>query len=512
MHLRYQLFRNSFTTLIQILATTIVSIVLPPILLSCLGMEGYGIWALIMLVNSYVALLDLGFQSGLIKLIAEAEVRKDTERILLLMNTSLWVYVGIFFLSCAVAFSEGGVLAKWLLNSLPDPSGYIRIFQTYLVISLSGLLTIPFSGLLKGFQRYDQSNALEIIAMLMNATSSVTLLLAGSGLWALVIGAAVAALWRVFAYLWLAWRAFPSFRLNWVSKGWLDTLKEMVRLSPADQSVRIYTVITQSVVRLAISAYAGVSFVGIYDIAKRIVNQVNGVSTIVFLPLVPAVSSLAAQGKKESLHELLRRCQLYLGMLGLPLTYFLLIFYDPVLSAWLGLSEVSFISFAGRLLLIATFAELFTGPTTTASLGLGTANLYVLKLLLTGILNVVLVLGLGQRFGFHGIVIGETVATLIGTFICILVFQRWFSIPAVQMTLEAIKRVSVATLPIWLLLTGVWLYFSGLPVWHSLLTWGGMLAMGLLATGLVYWFTGLLSRYEVDLALNAFALRRREVR
>ena len=496
----------------QILATTVVGIILPPILLSRLGMEVYGIWALIMLVNAYVALLDLGLQSGLIKLIAEAEVRKDTRRILLLMNTSLWVYVGIFFVSCGVAFSWGAVLAKWLLNSLPDPSAYIRIFQTYLVISLSGLLTIPFSGLLKGFQRYDQSNALEIIAMLLNASSSVALLLAGSGLWSLVIGAAVAALWRLFAYPWIAWRAFPSFRLNWVSDGWLDTFKGMVHLSPSDQSVRIYSVVTQSVVRLAISAYAGVAFVGIYDIAKRIVNQVNGVSTIVFTPLVPAVSSLATQGKKESLHELLRRCQLYLGMLGLPLTYFLLIFYDPVLRTWLGLSDVSLISFAGRLLLIATFAELFTGPTTTTALGLGTANLQVIKIVLTGILNVILVLVLGQRFGFRGIVIGETVATLIGTFTCIFVFQTWFSIPVGRMTLEAIRRVTVATLPIWLLLAGAWLYFSGLPVWHSLLTWGGMLAVGLLATGLVYWFTGLLSRYEVDLALNAFALRRREIR
>ncbi len=496
----------------QILATTVVGLLLPPVLLAYLGLEVYGIWAIITLVNYYVALLDLGFQSGLIKLIAEAETQKDTKYILVLVNTSFWVYFGVFGLGLVVTLGVGEILASWLLSGLPDSTPYVSVFETYMVVSLFGLLVIPFSGLLKGFQRYDQSNLLEVLAMLLNAAVSIGLVLSGLRLWALVIGSATAALWRLVAYIWLSRRTFPSLGLRWVSKSSLSILRQLFHLSPADQSVRIYSVITQSVVRLAISAYAGVAFVGIYDIAKRIVNQVNGVSSIVFYPLVPVVSSLVAQGKKESLYELLRRCQLYLGMLGLPLTYFLLIFYDPVLSAWLGLSEVSSISFAGRLLLIATFAELFTGPATTASLGLGTANLHVVKLLLSGILSVALILGLGQQYGFQGIVIGETAATLIGTLVCISIFQKWFSIPVAQMTLEAIRRVSVATLPVWLLLAGAWLYFSGFPVWHSLLTWGGMLTVGLLATGLVYWFTGLLSRYEVDLALNAFALRRRELR
>jgi O-antigen/teichoic acid export membrane protein len=509
MHLRYQLFRNSSTKLIQIVVTTAVGLVLPPVLLARLGLEVYGIWALIILVNSYVFLLDLGFQSGLAKLVAEAEARQETDRVQCLVNVSLAVYVVVLALGCLLTWAAGPILAKWLLNSLPDPAPYTRVFQVYAIVSLSGLLAIPFSGLLSGRQRYDQTNFVETVAMLLNAVASLILVLAGRGLWGMLAGAGVAALWRLVTYVWLAFRAFPSLRLGRVSPGGLDTLRQLIYLSPADESVRIYNVVTQSLVRLAISTYAGVTFVGLYDIAKRVVSQVSGLSTIVFFPLVPAISSLAAQGRRDSLHELLRRCWLYLSMIGLPLATFFLIFYDPLLRAWLGLADVSAISLAGRLLLVATLAEIFTGPATTAAVGLGTPLLQVLKVVLTGILYALLVLGLAPRFAFAGALAGETAALLLGSVIGLALFQAWFHIPVGGMILGAIKRVGLVTLPVWLLLLGVWLAFRNLALWQGLFAWGVMLVVGLAGTGLGYWATGLLSSYEVDLARNALAVKLR---
>jgi len=96
MQLKYQLFRNSASTLVQLFVSTVVGLVVPPVLIKYLGFDSYGIWALLIVVNSYAALLDLGFGSSLIKYIAEAHALGNSGRIVHLMNVCLTTYLGVY--------------------------------------------------------------------------------------------------------------------------------------------------------------------------------------------------------------------------------------------------------------------------------------------------------------------------------------------------------------------------------------------------------------------------------
>jgi O-antigen/teichoic acid export membrane protein len=505
MQLRYKLFRNSLSSLLQLAVTTVVGLVLPPILLKFLGFEAYGVWALIILVNAYVALIDLGFGSSLVKLTAEAAVVDNREQIRNLMNGSLALYVVIYVAGILLVTLFGDRLMRALLGSAAQRGDYGLLFNAYAVVALTALPTLPFSSLLKGLQRYDQSNVVEILAMLLGTIISVTLIIRGHGLAALVIGAAFAALWRLLTYLWLTRKTYALSQFRWSGyKSFKVTIKELAHLSPADNSVRVYNVVTQTAIRVALNSFAGVAYVGIYDLAKRVVSQISGVSSVVFIPLMPAVSSLAAQKRFESLHELLARCHLYLSMLGMPFFYFMLFFYDPVLTAWLKVDNVASISFAGRLLLITVTLDVFTGPATTSALGLGTARLHLIKMLLSGVLIVTLVFLLGPKFGFSGILVAELCATIAGTFVALRLFQKWFNIPVLTLILKSFWRTSAVNLPVWLVLAGGWFLTRHNVLWQSLATWTLLLSVGVTATVALYWACGLLSAYEVDVVRNAF--------
>lgn len=504
MQLKYQLFRNSASTLVQLFVGTVVGLIVPPVLIKYLGFDTYGIWALLIVVNTYAALLDLGFGSSLIKYIAEAHALGNTGRIVHLMNVSLTTYLAVYVVSLSLLFLFGKTLMHALLGASAQRGDFLFIFNAYAVVALTALMTVPFSSLLRGLQRYDQSNMIEMVAALVSAVSTVVLLVRGWKLEALVAGAGLALALRLVAYMGLTRRTYHLFKMRWEGLHRLKlTLGELFRLSPADQSVRVYGAIAQTIIRVSINVYAGVAYVGIYDVAKRVVSQVSGVSTVVFVPLMPAVAALSAQKQHAKLRELLRRCYLYLCMAGLPIVFFMLCFYDPVLRAWLKVTDVGMISFAGRLLLLAIVIDIFTGPVTTSALGLGTANLHLLKMTLTTVLIVALVWLLGSRFGFKGVIVAEFCAVTCGALAGLAIFQNWFAIPVGRMIVSSLWRTSLVGVPVWLVLSAIWWWSSDSGVWRNLAAWALMLVVGTLMTLGLYWLSGLVSSYEVRIAQNA---------
>ena len=144
MLLRYKLFRNSVSSLLQLCVTTIVALVLPPILLRYLGLEAYGVWSLIILVNAYVALMDLGFGSSLIKYIAESVAIDDKTQIAELMSACLTLYAAIFTCGILLTLFLGKPLMHALLGAAGEKGQYGRLFQIYVFLAFTGLLTVPF--------------------------------------------------------------------------------------------------------------------------------------------------------------------------------------------------------------------------------------------------------------------------------------------------------------------------------------------------------------------------------
>lgn len=492
-----QLFRNSTTLLLNIGIGTTVALVLPPFIVRYLGFDEYGIWSLIVLSNAYIGLLDLGFQSSLIVLIADAFAKQDKNYIIRLLSTVLWLYILMFLIGLVIAFYYGSIFIDLLLYKNSDSYQYLVILQFYLSICFFNLMVIPFSSLLKGLQRYDQASYCEITALIINALTTVSLLALGYEMWALVLGTGIAAISRLLGNCWFAHRLFSPLCLQWPTANTLVDLKALIRLSPVDQSVRVHSVVSQTVIRLSLNAYAGVASVGIYDIAKRLVSQINGVPAVVFAPLTPAVATMAARQNWEQIQRLLEKALLYLGMLALPLVYFTMMFFTPLLQAWLGISDVSQVKFAAQLLIIATLIELFTGPATVITVGLGSAKLHISKILLTLFLLGMLVPLGGYFFAFEGILLGEGIATVVASLFALFAFEYWYKIKTLKYVWYSLLRVSIALFPVCAVLFASWCILIEINFWkNNLLTWFFMFLLMIMLTILSYRLFGLISNQE----------------
>src|ERR671918_2474196 len=86
-------------------------IVLMPFTIEHLGKAQYGLWLLIASMTYYFQLLDLGYGSGLVRHITEADARRDERAVNEVVSTFVVVYLGVG----TVAFAGVALLAAFVI-------------------------------------------------------------------------------------------------------------------------------------------------------------------------------------------------------------------------------------------------------------------------------------------------------------------------------------------------------------------------------------------------------------
>ena len=87
MNLRTQIVTNTLSNGLKVLVSLGINLIIPPFLIAHLGVEIYGIWALLVAVSTLVYLFDLGLQPALMKYVAEAYTNGDINQINRYANT-----------------------------------------------------------------------------------------------------------------------------------------------------------------------------------------------------------------------------------------------------------------------------------------------------------------------------------------------------------------------------------------------------------------------------------------
>jgi O-antigen/teichoic acid export membrane protein len=457
--IKKQLIKNSASSIFQIIAAFISGLILPPFLVAKLGFETYGIWGLIVLLNQYSTLLDLGLQTGLIKLSSEYITKGDTEKVNRLFSANITVYLLVaVFISAALILFKEPIMLLFFGKSI-QYKNLFDIALLYSLASLFNLITFPFSSLLKGLQRYDVSNFIDIIFTISNAIISIVFILFDFGLVGLVYGYLFSLIIKFILLIILSKKIFPEFRISKISVKIFEDLKQLFTYAPADLSVKIFSAITQTLIRFSLKNYAGIVYVGMYDIAKRLVNQVLGFSSSIFIPLLPAMSSLSAQNKRDEIAGILKKASLYINLFSLPVVFYLLFFFEPILNLWLNISDVTDITFAARILLVATLFDFFTGPITSSSLGFGIIRLQIIKLILSGLILTTLVLVFGYYFSFKGIVIAESITNLIAMIFSVIFFDKLFKYTYTSYLFKSFFNIAKVAFPTIFFFFLIWIFF-----------------------------------------------------
>jgi O-antigen/teichoic acid export membrane protein len=396
-----------------------LGIVLMPFTVRHLGPSEYGLWMLVASLTYYFQLLDLGYGSGLVRHVVDADARGDIAGVNRTLSTFVVVYAGLGL----VAFAGTLALVFWAVPRFPHLSP-ADIRRGQLVLAMLGVRTAigfpmtVFGAATTARQRFALNNGVAIAVALVNGAITYIVLASGYGLLTLVASTTALGIISYGGYAWTARRAFPELRIrpSSFSRALVrDVTSFSVYLFIVDLAVQIGF----NLDNVVIGAALGTSAVAVYavtlrlaDYQRQLCNQFNGM-------LFPIVVRLRAAGSPEALQAMLIEGTRIALILVVGVTIGLVGFGRPLLLRWMG---PAFEPGVWPLYVLAMTGIVLVGqgPLGNILLGSGRHRLVAFVSLGEAVANLVLSVILVRRFGMLGVAIGTAIPIAVANLLILL--------------------------------------------------------------------------------------------
>lgn len=423
----------------------VLAVVTTPYVVSELGVEVYGLFALVTSLMGYFAFLDLGLGVATVKYISEFSGRRDDKAVQRIVATSIGAYLVLGAAGSACIALLSSFLVKHLLDLPLELTDLAR--ASLYVAALGFLVNMPlsvFGSIPNALQRMDLTNRRSMLFGTASAAGTVVLLWLGYGLLAVLMLTAAASAVAAVSFALLARRLLPSvsFRPR-LDGATLRLLAGFGSLKFANQ------VATQSVYHLdkfLVAALVSVSAVTYYAVPVTIAQRLAALVGNVSAAFLPAASELHGEGDRARFEELYLRSTKLVAIIVLPIGSLLVVFSEPILRLWLGGQFAAESADVLRVLAAAYVVNAFSTMPAIASDSVGRPRVTTAFSVASLALNVGLSVVLIPAFG----ILGAAFAVLVNSLLLVppfvyYVHHRVLGLGLLDLGRESLLRPSVAT-------------------------------------------------------------------
>lgn len=470
--------RNTAANYVGTLLALLVSFFLTPFIISKLGQQGFGLWALVGAVMTYGSLLDLGVDHALTKYVGEHSSLDDIPWLERVVHTTLAIYLGIG--GAVLVFTAVAAVAVPLVFSLPpDLAGTARL----LVVITGASLAVNFplgmyNGVLNGMQRQDVANAANVLWSVGTGVGAVIVLSNGGGIIGLGLVYAVGNTLGQAARIGFLMYRHPQVR--WVRAYYhRDRGRSIFSFSFYAFLIRGADLIKHKTDEIVVGLFLPIATVGHYSVGIRLTNMLDRLASQLATAVYPYGSNLDAGGERDALRRLyVTGGRLNLAM-GLPMALFLGLQAPRFIEAWVG-PDFRDAALPARLLIGAVAVLLAGQMGRTLLKSIGRHQSMARLSLVEAACNLGLSLALVRPWGLAGVAAG--------TIIPAVAFNLGFVVPHSAARIgvglgEVVRRVLVPQVPPALAAAGASVALAAAPGGLSL----GRLLGEAAVVGAVYW-------------------------
>lgn len=410
---------NVISSAIQVVIVGLVYFFVYRILIIELGVELLGVWSLIIATSSVSTLANFGFSSALVKFVAEYNARGEINAINKLLFTSIVAMILFFFLISLLVY----LLAYLFIDKLVDLR-YVKIALSVLPLSLISLFINSLGGILtsalEGFQRNYLRNfayAFTSVCYLMLAVLFIPKLgLAGIALAQIVQAIMIFAI----SYYFIKSRcfSFSLLRWNWDQK----IFRSLFNYGSKIQVISICQMLIEPVTKILISRYNGVTTLGFYEMASRLITQLRQIIVNMNQVTIPIVSHYF-QTDKSAIRYVYERGLSLIIFIAFPLFAGIILFTPFLSNIWIGYIAPVFINSA-YILAFSMLINILCAPAYFNSMGEGDLNGVLLMNLLIALLNIFLGIIIGSVLPVYGVISALGISTAAGSVFLIYYYQK----------------------------------------------------------------------------------------
>jgi O-antigen/teichoic acid export membrane protein len=470
-------------------------LILTPVVITSLGLTGYGAWTLVFSLCSYAVMVDAGAGWVYAKITADYDAVSDYVTLSEIVSSGA-VFVGAL---CAAFCTVLWIFRAPILSALGvQPALFDETSRTLLVLSI--VVVVEASAgcvldVLAGLQRMDLQHRFIIIGSTVEFATTLALLEAHAGMVALPIGLLCGGVVSIGIGGITCRRLRPMLHVSPLHAS-LGGIRRVMHLGLRFQSVlAINTVLAQGL-RLMISSLYGLTALAIYHLADRVLYVARSPGLAVISPLMPAFANMESGGWSTRWRRAFKYALTVTSIASAMPLLFAATFGGPILFAWTGQHFPDAVWIV-RTLAPAEFLTLVAGVGAARLRALGTIRVEAM----TTLMGTAIALGGGALAKPIGGFAATVAVASAGRCIAALTLLDRFIVPARVGRLSALRPVVLIPLlfaPV-CVLTGMLASMSGLAGaianrWAALLTLSSLVFADATACGALAWFVALTAR------------------
>jgi O-antigen/teichoic acid export membrane protein len=448
--------RNVLSNWGGFLFSAVVSFFLGPYILGKLGSTSYGIWALIGSLVGYFGLLDLGVRSAVTKFVASYHSTGNHDGASDVKSAALLAFTLAGLLSIVVALA----VSPFVERIFSIPSGAEQTARIAIVIMAANiavaLVTGVYGGILTARHRFDLSNAVNVIGVIVRSAAIVIALETSRTMAANtnqgIIILAVIQLFSSVVQLMLARilsrKAYREARSSIYRAFSSENLKRIFSFGLMSSGLHVLGSTAHNSALIIIGALLPVAMVTYYSIAESLAEYTRQILSGITHTVMPMVGSLEGAGQIDSVKRVFVDGTRYGSLVVLPIIATFIVRGESFISLWMG---AEYGGLSGQILTVisvALWAMVGYQVCTTVMIGLGRQKGMMPIFGFEAVANIVLSIVLIQKIGVLGSAWGCLIPRLFAAFVLAVAYaKRVLHISIREYYLDSVARPIVAILP-----------------------------------------------------------------
>ena len=429
---RTRLAANTFAPLVVNVSSILISIVTLPLLITGLGPEIFGLWALLQgfsAITGWVSMLDFGLMIGGTRAISRKVGENDDEAVNRLTRTTLSIFLVLSICFTVIALSASAVLpAMFNWSTIDEISSIAAII---LIIGLQGSIDLYSRGIvtsLDGLQRVDLSRISDgIRRTCFLLASGFTALQTESLQQTLTAGLISSCITTILQLCILVRIRSPIVLLPTTA-----AFKELTTETRSVGLLRPLGVVNRTMDKFILGSISGLSSVGTLEVSNSLQAGANALISASTDAVTPTTSFLSGAQQFEQLKNVsLRMTRLSIVLCG-PLITVLIVTPEPLLELWLGDQVPTDAAIFTQLSFAAVFISLLTTSLSNTIVGLGSASSVVVIAAIATTVNLGLSIAFALTVGPVGVLVGTTLSAAITAPLILIKAKRLLSITYAQ--------------------------------------------------------------------------------
>lgn len=397
-----------------LICNNLLPFLITPYIVHKLGVETYGVWALVLTLAGWLVYIDLGLHLGVSRQVGRSGERGDIDGFARLFCTVAWIYLAV----AAVFLAGGYFMLSSLLNrfvGVADPFAAQALYLMFVMqVVMVGYRLL--NHVEAGLQRISESSRTSGVIGIAQAALAVLAVALDLGMRGLAAAYALSSLAFLGAFLLRVRRApvgphgFPmTLRFSSFDRALARDLFSYGSVLYISQV--LYYVLLNDRLYLGY-VRAPLELVAAYHLGSAMIGKGAALMHSLSLSLYPASAALASRDDRARLAELACRGFKMHVLAGTSLFVFAAMFADWFFILWMGEPVPAGVAVA-RLLCLWGWSTVFFGLYSVGS-GMGRPGLQLASAVFAVALAAACFIPMFRRFGFEGLAATISLASVCG--------------------------------------------------------------------------------------------------